>query len=171
MTRIAKQKQRSRFGAFAGAAASLELEPAPKGASEQRNPQDKSGVPPPTRRYLTIEMPLRAQSDMRDVVIPSVIISAMIPATGRLGRCAFDNSSWPVALHGRWLVPEFNSDDFVWVRILVRADTGEPLALRIGNFNHALIADEVFINGTHIGSFGRLPPSPFVEGLPLGLDL
>ena len=85
MTRIAKEKQQSRFGAFAGAAASLELEPDPKDASEQRNPQDKSGVPPPTRRYLTNEMPLRAQSDMRDLVIPSVIISALIPATGRVG--------------------------------------------------------------------------------------
>lgn len=80
----------------------------------------------------------------------------------------FDDSSWPVALQGWWPESALCSDGFVWVRVLVpvRNDTTEPLALRVGSISHVLVADEVFVNGMRVGSFGRLPPSPYVEGLP-----
>ena len=80
----------------------------------------------------------------------------------------FDDSSWPVGQKDNWPRPAFYSDGFVWVRILVpvRSDTAEPLALRVGSLSHVLIADEVFVNGKRVGSFGRVPPGPYVEGLP-----
>jgi len=80
-----------------------------------------------------------------------------------------DDRSWQAALQGRWPVPAFESGGFLWVRISapVRSDTAEPLALRIGSLNHVWMAEEVFVNGVSVGSFGRLPPSPFVPGIPL----
>ena len=81
----------------------------------------------------------------------------------------FDDSSWPVAQQGRWPEPAFESDGFVWVRfqVSVRSDTAAPLALRITSLSHKWSADEVFVNGIRLGSFGKLPPKPFVEALPL----
>ena len=83
-------------------------------------------------------------------------------------KANLDDSSWPVAHQDKWPEPALYSDGFVWVRILVpvRSDTAEPLALRVGGLSHVLIADEVFINGMRVGSFGRVPPRPYVEGLP-----
>ncbi|MFZ0393601.1 MAG: PP2C family protein-serine/threonine phosphatase [Terracidiphilus sp.] len=80
-----------------------------------------------------------------------------------------DDSSWPVAQQGRWPEPVFDSDGFVWVRMLVpvRSDTAEPLALRIVDLSRAWMANEVFVNGVRVGSFGRLPPDLFVPGFPL----
>jgi sigma-B regulation protein RsbU (phosphoserine phosphatase) len=89
---------------------------------------------------------------------------------GRLGwiNSSFDDSAWPVAKDGQWLRPPFYSDGFVWIRfrVPVRRDTAEPLALRIDSLMHVLIAYEVFINGTPVGGFGRVPPRPFVESFP-----
>ncbi len=81
----------------------------------------------------------------------------------------FDDSGWPTAQEGRWLKPAFDSDGFVWVRTPapVRIDTSEPLALRISSLSRAWTSDEVFVNGVRIGSFGKLPPGPFVPALPL----
>ncbi|MFP5228098.1 MAG: PP2C family protein-serine/threonine phosphatase [Acidobacteriota bacterium] len=81
----------------------------------------------------------------------------------------FDDSSWPVAQQGRWPEPAFESDGFVWVRFQapVRSDTAEPLALHIASLSHRWSADEVFVNGIRLGNFGKLPPKPFVEALPL----
>ncbi len=80
-----------------------------------------------------------------------------------------DDSSWPVTQQGRWPEPAFDSDGFVWVRILapVPCDTAEPLALRIRSLSRAWMAEEVFVNGVRVGNFGSLPPNPFVPGLPL----
>jgi len=80
----------------------------------------------------------------------------------------FDDSAWLVAMQDQWPRPPFYSDGFVWVRfrVPVRRDTAEPLALRIDSLQHALIAYEVFINGTRVGGFGRVPPRQFVECFP-----
>ena len=71
----------------------------------------------------------------------------------------FDDSAWPVAQQGRWPVPPYDTDGFIWVR--VRVPTGEaaagPLALRLRNKN-VLIADEIFVNGVLVGRQGSLPP-------------
>ncbi len=81
----------------------------------------------------------------------------------------FDDSSWPLAIDGQWPEPEFYSSGFVWVRIVasVRSDTAAPLALRIGSLSRIWLADEVFVNGIRVGSFGRLPPDPYVPALPI----
>ncbi len=80
-----------------------------------------------------------------------------------------DDSSWPAAQQGHWPEPAFDSDGFVWVRMLVpvRSDTAEPLALHIASLSRASMADEVFVNGVRVGSFGSLPPDSFVPGFPL----
>jgi len=89
---------------------------------------------------------------------------------GRLGWAGanFDDSSWSVAQQGRWPAPSFNSDGFIWVRIpvVVRADTAEPLTVRIGTLSRTWRANEVFVNGVQVGSFGRLPPNSFVPSFP-----
>ena len=90
---------------------------------------------------------------------------------GKLGwaKPNFDDSGWPVAQQGRWPEPAFDSSGFAWVRISVpvRSDTAEPLALRVGGLTRAWAAEEVFVNGAHVGNFGRFPPDSFVPGLPL----
>ncbi len=80
----------------------------------------------------------------------------------------FDDSSWPVAQQGGWPRAAFYSDGFVWVRyrVLVRAGMAEPLALRVCSVWHILVAYDVFVNGAGVGSFGRVPPRPFVESFP-----
>ena len=80
-----------------------------------------------------------------------------------------DDHSWSVAQQGTWPRPAFSSDGFIWVRfrVPVRTDTAEPLALRITTLSRIWMAEEVFVNGTHVGNFGRVPPGSFVSGLPL----
>ena len=80
----------------------------------------------------------------------------------------FEDSGWRVASQSGWPRPTFYSDGYVWVRfrVPVRSDTAEPLALRIDSLQHVLIAYEVFVNGTRVGSFGRVPPRQFVESFP-----
>jgi len=89
---------------------------------------------------------------------------------GKLGWASpnFDDSAWTVATDGQWPRPPFYSDGFAWVRfpVPVRSDTAEPLSLRISSLKRVLIAYDVFINGTRLGSFGRVPPSQFVESFP-----
>jgi hypothetical protein len=79
-----------------------------------------------------------------------------------------DDSSWSVAQQDGWPEPAFYSDGFVWVRLRVpvRSDTAEPLALRISSLNHVLMADEAFVNGKRVGGFGRVPPGQVVESVP-----
>ena len=48
----------------------------------------------------------------------------------------------------------------------VRRDTAEPLALRVGSLQHVLAAYEDFVNGSRVGSFGKIPPGPRLESLP-----
>src|SRR5580692_11330671 len=86
---------------------------------------------------------------------------------GKLGWADpnFDDSSWPVATQGRWPIPAFYSDGFMWVRVRIPVSgsiTG-PLALRdTQNFgesvNGFVAADEVFVNGVQVGGRGGLPP-------------
>jgi hypothetical protein len=80
----------------------------------------------------------------------------------------FDDSSWPVSPEDKWPRPPFYSDGFVWVRfrVPVRADRVEPLALHVSTVWHILVAYDVFVNGARVGSFGRVPPRPFVESFP-----
>ena len=79
-----------------------------------------------------------------------------------------NDNSWSPAPQGQWPEPAFYSDDVVWVRseVPIRSDTAEPMALRIGSLKHVLIAYEVFVDGRRVGSFGRVPPDRYVEGLP-----
>jgi hypothetical protein len=80
----------------------------------------------------------------------------------------FDDSTWPVAERGRWPEPPYYSDGFVWVRfrVPVRNDTAEPLAIGVTNPSSGLVADQVFVNGTPVGSLGRVPPHAWVDCLP-----
>ncbi len=81
---------------------------------------------------------------------------------GKLGWAdpSFDDSAWPVAKDGRWLIPPFYSDGFVWVRVRVpvRSDASGPLAVQISNQSAFLIAVELFVNGVSVGRQGSLPP-------------
>jgi len=81
---------------------------------------------------------------------------------------SLDDSGWPVAQQGRWPEPAYYSDGFVWVRfrVAVRRDTAEPLALRVVNPINTLVADDIFVNGTSVGTIGRLPPHEWVNCLP-----
>jgi len=81
---------------------------------------------------------------------------------------AFDDSSWPAEQQDQWPRPAFYSNGFVWVRfcVPVRSDTAEPLALRVTSLQHELASYEIFVNGTQIGSFGKVPPRPRLESLP-----
>jgi Stage II sporulation protein E (SpoIIE) len=51
-------------------------------------------------------------------------------------------------------------------RVPVRSDIAGPLAIRVGNPPTVLIADEVFVNGTSVGTVGKLPPRAWVNCLP-----
>jgi hypothetical protein len=88
--------------------------------------------------------------------------------TGSWANPNLDDSSWREAQGGRWPRPPFYSDGFVWVRfhVPVRADTAEPLAIRVSSVWHILVAYDIFVNGTRVGSFGRVAPHPFVESFP-----
>jgi phosphoserine phosphatase RsbU/P len=73
----------------------------------------------------------------------------------------FDDSTWPVALDGKWPLPNFYSDGFVWVRERVPVTSAAPgtLAVRITGRNSFLIADELYVNGVFVGRQGSLPPN------------
>ncbi|HEY1807151.1 MAG TPA: SpoIIE family protein phosphatase [Acidobacteriaceae bacterium] len=88
-------------------------------------------------------------------------------AQGWAGR-SFDDRAWPVVEQGGWPAPAYDSDGFAWVRFRapVRSDASEPLAIRLGNPRNVPIAEEVFVNGTSVGSFGDLPPHAWVNSLP-----
>ena len=72
---------------------------------------------------------------------------------------AFDDGSWPLAAGDEWPLPQFYSDGFVWVRFhaAIRAESGPSLGLRIGwpRFERA---EDAFVNGMRVGSFGHAPP-------------
>jgi len=86
----------------------------------------------------------------------------------RWANVNLDDSSGPVAPKDMWPRPPFYSDGFVWIRfrVPVRTDTMEPLALRVSSVRNTLIAYEVFVNSTRVGSFGRVSPRPTAESLP-----
>ncbi|MEY2394866.1 MAG: phosphoserine phosphatase RsbU/P [Acidobacteriaceae bacterium] len=78
----------------------------------------------------------------------------------------FDDSAWPVAENGRWPMPLFYSDGFMWVRmsIPVRGDASGPLAARTSRDLFwgdvlSFLADEVYVNGMLAGRQGSLPPN------------
>ncbi len=86
---------------------------------------------------------------------------------GKLGWADpnFDDSSWTVATQGRWPIPAFYSDGFMWVRARIPVPSGVagPLAIRdTQNFgatvNGFVAADEVFVNGVPMGGRGAFPP-------------
>ena len=86
---------------------------------------------------------------------------------GKLGWAnpSFDDSAWPIAKDGRWPMPPFNFDGFIWVRfrIPVRSDASGPLAVRstrdsnLGGLPYTL-ADEIYVGGALAGRQGSLPP-------------
>jgi len=65
----------------------------------------------------------------------------------------FDDSGWVQGQNGRWRLPLFDSDGFVWLRIPVAVPTsaGEPLALRWQLRGTHPGAAEVFVNGRAVG--------------------
>ena len=73
----------------------------------------------------------------------------------------FDDSGWVQGQNGRWRLPLFDSDGFVWVRIPVAIPTSasEPLALRWQLSGTHPGAAEVFVNGRAVGAQGAFPPS------------
>jgi hypothetical protein len=94
---------------------------------------------------------------------------------GKLGWADpnFDDNSWPVATEGRWPLPAFYSDGFMWVRVRVPVPNGAagPLAIRVtekfgatvngfaaAQVNGFATANVVFVNGVLVGSRGSLPP-------------
>ena len=81
---------------------------------------------------------------------------------------SFDDTSWSSAQQGRWPEPAYRSDGWVWVRlrVSVRRDTAPPLGIRVVNPSNTLVADEVFVNGTSVGTIGNLPPHEWVNCLP-----
>src|SRR5579871_2377347 len=83
----------------------------------------------------------------------------------RWANPAFDDSAWSVASQNQWPRPAFYSDGFTWVRfsVPVRSDTVEPLSLRVSSPIGTLLAYDTFVNGMHVGSFGKVPPEPVVE--------
>ncbi len=96
---------------------------------------------------------------------------------GKLGWADpnLDDSSWQVAQQGRWPMPAFYSDGFMWVRVRVPVPSGAagPLAIRdTQNFGATVsgfvAADEVFVNGVPVGSRGTFPPH--VELIVYGRD-
>jgi hypothetical protein len=83
-------------------------------------------------------------------------------ADGHLGwaRRDFDDSSWPIAPHGRPPVPAFASDGFLWIRARVPVPDGvaEPLALQSLASRSGPDVQELFSNGLRIGQYGKFPP-------------
>ncbi|MGD0740804.1 MAG: PP2C family protein-serine/threonine phosphatase [Terracidiphilus sp.] len=86
---------------------------------------------------------------------------------GKLGWADpnFNDTSWPIAQQGRWPLPAFYSDGFMWVRIRVPVPSGVagPMAIRDTQSFGATVsgfvaADEVFVNGVPMGGRGAFPP-------------
>jgi hypothetical protein len=86
---------------------------------------------------------------------------------GKLGWANpnFDDSTWPAAKDGRWPMPPFDSDGFVWVRfhIPVRNGAEGPLAVRSSPpFLTAVESTgqplEIYAAGALAGRQGSLPP-------------
>ena len=92
-----------------------------------------------------------------------------------------DDSAWPVASQGRWPVPPFYSDGFVWIRLRfeVPGDSAGPLSIRdtdhssLGADLNATEANEIFVNGWLVGARGSFPPHavPVLSGQDAVLDL
>jgi hypothetical protein len=91
---------------------------------------------------------------------------------------SFDDSAWPIAENGKWPIPPFNSDGFIWIRFhtQVRADASGPLAVRsTQSYTRELtLAAETYVNGALIAREGSLPPHvrldpqwDMVSGLPV----
>jgi hypothetical protein len=76
----------------------------------------------------------------------------------------YDDRSWPAATQGRWPLPAFHSDGFIWlrVRVTVPKDAAGSLAFRETRsliiFNIFTYASEMFVNGRLVGQQGALPP-------------
>jgi len=79
----------------------------------------------------------------------------------------FNDSAWPLAQNGRWPLPAFYSDGFVWVRfqVPVRTDLAGTLAI-LASAPHLWTATEVFVNGKQVGRFGSGPPHERVQSVP-----
>lgn len=86
---------------------------------------------------------------------------------GKLGWANpnFDDSAWPIAENGRWPMPPFYSNGFIWVRfrIPVRSDASGQLGVRstrepfVGGVFFILV-DETYVNGELAGREGNFPP-------------
>jgi hypothetical protein len=91
-------------------------------------------------------------------------------ADGHLGWAHgdFDDSSWPIAPHGRPPVPPFASDGFLWIRARVPVPDGvaEPLALQSRASRSGPDVQELFSNGlgTPRQPNGHLWKEPTTQG-------
>ncbi len=93
----------------------------------------------------------------------------------------FDDSDWPIASYGHWPVPPFYSDGFIWIRLRidVPSDSAAPLAIRdtdrssLGADLSATDANEIYVNGSLVGTQGSFPPHavPVLSGRDAILDL
>jgi hypothetical protein len=92
----------------------------------------------------------------------------------------FDDSSWPIAENGRWPIPPFISDGFIWIRFHVQApaDASGPLDVRSTQSytGELYLADEIYVNGVLTAHQGSLPPHArldpqwdMVSGLPVSV--
>jgi sigma-B regulation protein RsbU (phosphoserine phosphatase) len=64
---------------------------------------------------------------------------------------AFNDSAWPVAQDGRWPVPAFYSDGFVWARVRVPANAAGQLGIRLQYSGDGQV-DALFVNGLPVTS-------------------
>ena len=73
----------------------------------------------------------------------------------------FDDSSWPLASADKLPIPPSSSDGMVWLRfrVPVPADASS-LAVHMTRTTGACTPGEVWVNGVHVGTQGRFPPSP-----------
>ena len=76
----------------------------------------------------------------------------------------FDDSAWPIAAPNKFPTPAFESDGMLWLRyrVLVPPDAS-PLAVRLAREDVEGIPDEVWVNGSKVGSHGNFPPHPDVR--------
>jgi len=80
----------------------------------------------------------------------------------------FDDSSWEPVKQGRWPLPFFASDGFVWVRarVAIAKNATEPFAIRLGLSGAHPVAAELFVNGRSVGTERGLPPAGVPVYLP-----
>src|SRR5215831_12269722 len=70
---------------------------------------------------------------------------------------AFDDSTWSLAADGAFPAPRFDSDGFLWIRIIVPvpASAHAPIAIQAALADSVCDVVEVFVNGVRVGQYGQ----------------